>query len=101
MVTDLHTRVPSSVGDVPADPAKFIAKQWPLLSQYLDSQPGKFRTRVFAVSARGGGMTPADIARLTAIARPSERISVVDGTHTSNDLSRPVSWLLGLLPADT
>ena len=89
-----------AAAEMPKDPVRFLSVRWPLLDQYLRSHADTFRFSVFGVSARGGGTTPADIARLTALP-PSERILVVDGAHRSHDLTRPVRWLLGMLDPTT
>lgn len=86
-----------TAASIPKDPTQFFSIQWPLLDQFLRGNIDMFRTRVFGVSARGGDNTPEEIARLTKFDRPSDRIIVVDGAHRSNDLTRPVRWLLGLL----
>lgn len=83
--------------DIPRDPTQFFSLHWPLVDQYLRGNSRLFRTRVFGVSARGGGDSPDEITRLTKFDRPSDRILVVDGGHRSKDLTRPVRWLLGLL----
>lgn len=83
--------------EMPKDPIRFLAVNWPLLDQFLKSNTETFRSRIFGVSARGGGNTPAEIARLTGLGRPSDRILVVDGANRSRDLTRPVRWMLGLL----
>lgn len=80
--------------ELPQEPVRFLSARWPLLDQYLRSQAGAFEFRVYGVSARGGGTTTADIDRLTSMPKPVERISVLDDTHRSKDLSRPVRWLL-------
>jgi len=92
---DLVERAPASV--TPKTPSSFIAKQWPLLNQFLDSNSKTFPFRVFGVSARGGGNTPDEKKRLTELDNVSERVVIVDGDHRSNDLTRPVRWLLGML----
>jgi hypothetical protein len=86
----------AAASDLPKDPHRFLTTRWPLLDQYLRSQEDLFSFRVYGVSARGGGTSEAEILRLTSVARPSERIVVQDGTHRSQDLSRPVKWLLGI-----
>jgi hypothetical protein len=88
---------PRAATAIPNDPTRFLSINWPLLDQFLRSHPNVFRFRVFGVSARGGGTTEAEITRLTAFDRPSQRIILVDGAHRSNDITRPVRWLLGLL----
>ncbi len=89
--------IPALEHEMPKDPARFLAKRWPLLTQFIEGNSEGFPSRIFGVSARGGGSTPEEIARLTMITHPRERILIVDGTERSNDLTRPVRWLLGLL----
>ena len=81
----------------PKDPSLFLSKEWPLLAQYLEGNSDAFPFRVFGVSARGGGTTAEEIERLTKLVHPRDRVILVDGNHRSNDLTRPVRWLLGLL----
>jgi hypothetical protein len=97
-VTHLGAR---AAAEIPKNPAQFLPLQWPLLDQFLRSHPSTFSFRAFGVSARGGGKSPTDIARLTALDRPADRILLVDGDHRSNDLTRPVRWLLGMLAPAT
>ena len=92
---------PRAAAAAPNDPQQFLTRRWPLLHQFLHSHPATFPFRVFGVSARGGGDTPEEIARLTSFDRPSERVLLVDGAHRSSDLTRPVRWLLGLLDSTT
>lgn len=92
---------PHSAAEIPKNPGQFLTRRWPLLDQFLHNDTKTFRFRVFGVSARGGGDTPEEIARLTNFVNPSDRVILVDGTHRSNDLSRSVRWLLGLLDSST
>lgn len=92
---DLVAKAPK--GFVPKEPSLFLRMQWPLLAQYLESNPDEFAFRVYGISARGGGTTAKEIERLTKLVHPRDRVIVVDGEHRSNDLTRPVRWLLGLL----
>jgi hypothetical protein len=82
---------------LPKTPSVFLAKQWPLLAQFLKCNSDVFPFRTFGVSARGGGTSPEEIERLVNIIQPQDRVILVDGDHRSNDLTRPVRWLLGLL----
>ena len=86
-----------ATGLVPKDPSLFLTKQWPLLGQFLECNRDSFPFRSFGVSARGGGTSPEEIERLTNIVHPRDRMILVDGDQRSNDLTRPVRWLLGLL----
>jgi hypothetical protein len=79
---------------LPQDPAVFLATYWPLLYQFLVSNPETFSFRPFGVSARGGG--PDDTQDLLKMVRPSDRVRLVDGSHQSHDLTRPLRWLLEL-----
>lgn len=89
--------VPALEPEMPKDPERFLAERWPLLNQFIEGNCESFPSRIFGVSARGGGTTTEEIARLTMMTQPRERILIVDGTERSNDLTRPVRWLLGLL----
>ena len=88
---------PHSAAEMPKNPGEFLARRWPLLDQFLQSHTETFRFRVFGVSARGGSDTKEEIVRLTNFAYPRDRVILVDSTHRSSDLTRPVRWLLGLL----
>jgi hypothetical protein len=95
---DRADSVPAGLeNEMPKEPSRFFDKRWPLLSQFLNGNASDFRFRVFGVSARGGGNSPADIARLTGFLNPRDRISLVDGATRSSDLTKPIRWLLGLL----
>jgi hypothetical protein len=87
----------ASTGLLPKEPLVFLSKQWPLLAQYLEANRSVFPFRTFGVSARGGGTSAKEIERLTKLVQPRDRVILVDGAHRSNDLTRPVRWLLGLL----
>jgi hypothetical protein len=93
---------PRSAAEIPENPAEFLARHWPLLNQFLHSHTDTFRFRVFGVSARGGGDSKEEIVRLTTeFAYPKDRVILVDDTHRSSDITRPVRWLLGLLDSTT
>jgi hypothetical protein len=84
-------------GLFPKEPSGFLVNLWPLLAQYLESNRDAFPFRTFGVSARGGGTSAKEIEQLIKLDQPRDRVIVVDGEHRSNDLTRPVRWLLGLL----
>jgi hypothetical protein len=96
LVEKAHSQNRPAAREMPNNPNKFLSKRWPLLDQYLHSHAATFESHAFGVSARGGGDSPAEITRLTHFDHPAERVILVDGTHRSHDLSRPVRWLLGL-----
>lgn len=87
----------AATGPFPKVPSHFLANLWPLLAQYLESNCDAFPFRTFGVSARGGGTSAEEIEKLIKIDQPRDRVIVVDGDHRSNDLTRPVRWLLGLI----
>lgn len=86
-----------AAGLLPKQPSAFLTRQWPLLAQFLECNRDAFPFRTFGVSARGGGTSAEEIERLTNIVHARDRVILVDGDHRSNDLTRPVRWLLGLL----
>ena len=95
---DLVLRAPSGLRrEMPLSPTMFVAKRWPLLSQYLASNSDRFISRIYGVSARGGNGTTEDLDEMLSHARPADRVIVVDEEHVSSDITRPVRWLLGLL----
>lgn len=97
---DLLERAPPSrtaAAEAPKDPLRYLERCWPLLEQYLRAKSAAFECRVFGVSARGGGEAPEDVARLVGYDDPTERLIMVDSSHRSRDISRPVRWLLRLL----
>ncbi len=73
---------------------------WPnsglFLNQYLANNDSRFNYRVYGVSARGGGVSEAEINRLIAMTEPTDRILMVDEANRSKDLTRPIRWILGL-----
>lgn len=101
LVENAHKIRPCAAAELPNVPQQFLTRRWPLLDQFFHSHTATFQLRVFGVSARGGGDTPQEIARLTNFDRPSERVILVDDTHRCSDLTRPVRWLLGLLDSTT
>lgn len=77
----------------PKEPNAFLSRDWPLLDQYLYSNPESFVTRIYGVSALGG--TAEELKELSKYP-PQDRVRLVDGSNESKDLTRPLRWLLGL-----
>jgi hypothetical protein len=77
-----------SLGQPPAD---WLAKEFPMLHQFLESNRDKFETAVYGVSAQG-----ADYRQTEDIVdkNPSDRIQVI-GHNISNphDITEPMLWL--------
>jgi len=85
-------------GDLrPRIPGKFVEKEWALLAQYLRSNPGSFTPKIYGVSAFGG--VPGEL-KPSEVDKPAhERSRIVDDvdvSNESNDLTRPLVWLLQL-----
>lgn len=96
LVEKAHAEKSPLAKELPIDPEEFLAKHWPLLKQFLDNNSDQFVTRVFGVSARGGGDSADESKRLTAIDCASDRVTLRDGNDVSHDLTRPIRWLLGI-----
>jgi len=77
----------------PKNPGSFLKREYSMLHQYLSTNDDTFATKVYGVSALGG-----DEAELKELNRlpPEERVKIVDGDHSSKDITRPLRWLLQL-----
>lgn len=76
-------------------PAKWLAKELPLLDQFLINAHSRLDFRVYGVSAQGGRL-PGDVGRLSAYPRTSDRIQVVLDGPPSNDITAPIRWALNV-----
>ena len=76
-------------------PSEWLAKELPLLDQFLNShRRSRFDVRVYGVSAQGGEI-PQDSDHLKSLLRASERISVVlDANAPSHDITEPLRWVV-------
>jgi len=73
-------------------PADWLARELPLLHQFLTTNPQSFEFRVYGVSAQGGDVTSGqrqDLLRQT----PSERIECHGPDVAAHDLTSPIVWL--------
>lgn len=80
-------------------PNEFLMRRVPLLWQFIKSNAERIPSKVYGISALGGNLDQ-DSDRLLAIAKPSERIIVVDGDNAptkSNDITLPIKWMLDYL----
>jgi len=77
----------------PKNPAAFLAREWPLLDQYLRSNSEIFTTKIYGVSALGG--TEEELKDLSKLP-PQDRVKIVEDGVQSKDLTRPLRWLLAL-----
>jgi len=77
-------------------PSAWLAKELPLLSQFLLSASRRLESRVYGVSAQGGELLK-DGDRLKAVIKASERIQVVhDNSSVSHDITAPIRWALNV-----
>jgi hypothetical protein len=77
----------------PKTPDAFLAREWPLLDQYLRANSTTFVTKIYGVSALGG--TEEELKELSRLP-PQDRVKLVEGQQASRDLTRPLRWLLEL-----
>lgn len=76
------------------EPATWLDRNLPLVSQYFKANAKTHPYRVFGVSAIGGNLDePAQKKRLIEKPRASERIRVVDDAITDHDITRPLRWV--------
>ena len=76
-------------------PIEWLAKELPLLNQFLINAHCRLDFRVYGVSAQGGQL-PDDVDRLTAYSNTSDRIQVVLDGLPSQDITAPIRWALNV-----
>jgi hypothetical protein len=75
-------------------PSAWLAREQPILFQFLRTNEDWFETRTYGVSAQGGKFEePTRTALLNKT--PSERIECVGPNASAHDLTAPLSWLSG------
>jgi hypothetical protein len=77
-------------------PANWLAREMPLLDQFLRNNPESFEVRVYGVSAQGGDVKGAAKAELLKVSQPSLRIRCVGPDASAHDLTAPIVWLSGV-----
>lgn len=66
-----------------------------MLRQFLESNDDLLEHTVFGVSAQGGDITVDEQKKaLLDLDDALKRIKVVHGTETSQDITKPIAWLL-------
>jgi hypothetical protein len=73
-------------------PEEWLARELPLLHQFLAANPGSFESQIYGVSAQGGDVKGDRRAELLLMT-PSERITCVGPETEHHDLTSPVLWL--------
>lgn len=77
-------------------PREFLARELPLLQQFLEANDDLFEYSVFGVSAQGGDITvEAEKQTLLELDDALKRIKVRQGQQTDQDITKPIAWLLG------
>jgi len=76
-------------------PQEYLAREMPLLRQFLESNDDLLEHTVFGVSAQGGDITVDEQKRaLLELDDALKRIKVQHGTEGSQDITKPIAWLL-------
>ena len=76
-------------------PIEWLAKELPLLNQFVINARWRLDFRVYGVSAQGGQL-PDDVDRLTAHTKASDRIQVILDGLPSHDITAPIRWALNV-----
>lgn len=77
-------------------PHEFVARELPLLQQFLEVHDDRFEYSVFGVSAQGGDITvAAEKQTLLELDDALKRIKVRQEQQTTQDITKPIAWLLG------
>lgn len=75
-------------------PATWVGTNLPLLFQYLNCNEDIYKVKYFGVSAQGGDYEVSkDLNELTT-KEPEHRILVKEDDNVSNDIGRPILWVL-------
>lgn len=77
-------------------PHGFIARELPLLQQFLEANDDLLAHAVFGVSAQGGDIT-VEVEKQTLLELDDalKRIKVRQDQEASQDITKPIAWLLG------
>ena len=82
------------MGDDGIDPGEWIAREMPMLDQYLVNAVGAYETRICGISAQGGQFEGG--ARECLLDEtPSERVICVWDGEIGTDITLPLTWLGG------
>jgi len=74
-------------------PEDWLAKEMPLLSQYLKSNSNIFLTKYFGISSQGGSYDTDDARELLLQKDPLQRIIINDGEKITNNILSPLLWI--------
>jgi len=77
-------------------PHEFVARELPLLQQFLEANDDLLEHSIFGVSAQGGDITvEAEKQTLLNLDDALKRIKVRQEQQTDQDITKPIAWLLG------
>jgi DNA polymerase III delta prime subunit len=77
-------------------PHELVSRELPLLHQFLEANDDMLEHSVFGVSAQGGDITIAtEKQTLLELDDALKRIKVRQGQKISQDITKPIAWLLG------
>ena len=79
--------------EISLNPEAFLKSHAPLVWQFLRANTDGVRYSIFGVSALGGSLD-SDSGRLLAEVKPSNRIKVVANGVITNDISKPIRWIM-------
>lgn len=83
------------VDDMGFPPHVFLARQLPLLQQFLEANDDLLDYEVFGVSAQGGDITiEAKKQALLELDDALKRVKVRHDEETTQDITKPIAWLL-------
>lgn len=76
-------------------PHEYLAREMPLLRQFLESNDDRLEHTVFGVSAQGGDITVDEQKKaLLDLDDALKRIRVLHGHEAGQDITKPIAWLL-------
>jgi hypothetical protein len=76
-----------------ASPDDWLARNRPMLHQFLKYNPELWMPRTYGVSAQGGAL-PRDKDKLLQMKKPAHRIRIVGHGAAQHDLTAPIRWLM-------
>lgn len=78
-------------------PHDFVARELPMLQQFLSANDDLIEHSIFGVSAQGGDITvEAEKQTLLELDDALKRIKVRQDQQISQDITKPLAWLLGV-----
>jgi hypothetical protein len=77
-------------------PGEYVAKNMPLLRQYLDANSDWLSARIFGVSAQGGSFKDAAERKLLAQQEPLTRAYVLTEDGSKASINAPIVWTLSI-----